>query len=106
MMLGCGLLVGNSSSGIIEAATLGVPVVNIGERQAGRERNANVIDVGWDAEEIEGAVRRAMTDEGFKRRVARRKNVYGDGKASGRIVKVLEGMAREGIGLEKRFVEG
>jgi len=103
---GGGLLVGNSSSGIIEAASLGWPVVNIGGRQAGRERNGNVIDVGWDAGEIEQAVRRATMDEGFRRRVGRRKNVYGDGRASGRIVGVLEGLAREGISLEKRFVEG
>ena len=46
LMLG-GLLVGNSSAGIIEAATFGCPVINIGDRQSGRERNANVIDVPW-----------------------------------------------------------
>ena len=46
-----GVLVGNSSSGIIEAATFGIPVVNIGDRQAGRERNGNVVDVAWSAGE-------------------------------------------------------
>jgi GDP/UDP-N,N'-diacetylbacillosamine 2-epimerase (hydrolysing) len=105
-LLTLGVLVGNSSSGIIEAATFGCAVVNIGERQAGRERNANVIDVDWDVDAIEKAVRRASTDEGFKRQVAQRKNVYGDGKAGTRIVTVLEQLAREGIGLEKRFVDG
>lgn len=100
----CGMLIGNSSSGIIEAASFGVPVVNIGQRQAGRERNGNVIDVGWDAGEISQAISKAMHDKSFLRRVAQRKNVYGDGKASGRIVKVLEAIARNGISLEKRFV--
>ncbi len=104
----CGLLVGNSSSGIIEAATFGVPVVNLGDRQAGRERCGNVLDVGWEegAAGIERALRRVLTDKAFARRVARRKNVYGDGKARGRIVKVLEKIAREGLPLEKRFVDG
>jgi GDP/UDP-N,N'-diacetylbacillosamine 2-epimerase (hydrolysing) len=105
-MMAGGLLVGNSSSGIIEAATLGVPAVNIGGRQAGRERSGNVMDAGWDAGEIERAVRRVLSDKALARRVARRKNVYGDGKASGRIAGVLERMAREGIKLEKRFVDG
>ena len=45
----CAVLVGNSSSGIIEAASFDTPVVNIGDRQRGRERGANVIDVAFDA---------------------------------------------------------
>ena len=105
MMTG-GLLVGNSSSGIIEAASMGVPVVNIGDRQAGRERNVNVIDVGWNAAEIEKALRRVLPDKCFARQVVRRKNIYGDGHASERTVAVLEKIAREGIALEKRFVDG
>ena len=90
-----GPLIGNSSSGIIEAATFGCPVVNIGERQTGRERSGNVIDVPWagptgGAMGIEKAIRRVLTDKAFARRVALRKNVYGDGHASERIVEVLE----------------
>jgi len=99
-------LIGNSSSGIIEAATFGIPVVNIGERQAGRERNDNVIDVAWNREKILDALVQAWEDRRFHRRVARRKNVYGDGKASERIVRLLEGLARAGgVGLEKRFCD-
>jgi GDP/UDP-N,N'-diacetylbacillosamine 2-epimerase (hydrolysing) len=105
-MMECGLLVGNSSSGIIEAATLGVPVVNIGDRQAGRERNGNVIDVGWDAAAIEQAVQRATSDRAFRRRLTGRRNVYGDGRTSQRIVKTLEELARAGgVPLEKRFCD-
>jgi UDP-N-acetylglucosamine 2-epimerase len=53
-------MVGNSSSGIIEAASLGLPVVNIGERQGGRERSGNVVDCAHDAEAIERAIRGAI----------------------------------------------
>lgn len=54
-------MVGNSSSGIIEAASLNLPVVNIGDRQLGRERSGNVIDCDHDAQHITGAIRRALT---------------------------------------------
>jgi len=106
MLMFGGVLVGNSSSGIIEAATFGIPVVNIGDRQAGRERNGNVVDVAWSAGEkgIAEAIGFAISDKTFLRGVAKRKNLYGDGRASQRIVGVLEGIAREGISLEKRFV--
>ena len=105
-----GILVGNSSSGIIEASTFGCAVVNMGDRQAGRERSGNVIDVPWEGKDggvmgLERALRRVMTDKAFARRVALRKNVYGDGRAAERIVTVLEGIAREGISTVKRFCD-
>lgn len=53
-------MVGNSSSGIIEAASFGLPVINIGERQAGRERSGNVIDCAHDADAIAAAIRDAL----------------------------------------------
>jgi UDP-N-acetylglucosamine 2-epimerase len=101
-----GILVGNSSSGIIEAATFGCAVVNIGDRQAGRERNENVIDVGWNAREIEAGILKGMRDEKFLKTVSRRRNIYGDGSASGKIVRILEGIATAGgMTLEKRFAD-
>ena len=101
-----GMLVGNSSAGIIEAATLRCAVVNIGHRQAGRERNGNVIDVSWEsgAAGIERAIRHAITDKAFRRRVESGKNLYGEGRAGKRIATVLERLAHTGIPLEKRFV--
>jgi UDP-N-acetylglucosamine 2-epimerase len=105
MVVFSSVLVGNSSSGIIEAASLGIPVVNVGTRQAGRERSGNVIDVGWEETPIMRGLKRALEDEAFRRNVARRKNIYGDGKASERIVAVLEGIARDGMPLEKRFAD-
>jgi GDP/UDP-N,N'-diacetylbacillosamine 2-epimerase (hydrolysing) len=78
------VMVGNSSSGIIEAASLGLPVINVGDRQAERERSGNVIDAPSDAKVIKSAVREALN-------APRREwiNVYGDGAAGDRIVDLL-----------------
>jgi len=105
-LAGSSMLIGNSSSGILEAASFGVSVINVGERQAGRERNGNVLDVPWGAgvAGIEGAIRRAMTDAAFRRRVATRRNLYGDGCAAERICRVLESI-RFPISSVKRFYD-
>lgn len=89
VMKHAGVMVGNSSSGIIEAASFGLPVVNVGNRQQGRMRPANVIDVEDDSRVISAAVQRALSPE-FQRLAASNLNPYGDGNAAGRIVAVLE----------------
>jgi GDP/UDP-N,N'-diacetylbacillosamine 2-epimerase (hydrolysing) len=88
------LLIGNSSSGIIEAASFALPAVNVGERQKGRERNANVLDVPWPAGKrgIQRAIHQALTNKEFMRKVTRRKNLYGDGHAAERLVKILDSL--------------
>ena len=78
------LLVGNSSSGIIEAASFGTPVLNIGSRQNLRERNANIIDVPTDPTAIAAGIAQAL--RGGRRLPA---NVYGDGTAAAHIVAAL-----------------
>ncbi len=83
------VMVGNSSSGIIEAPSFGLPVVNIGIRQEGRQRGKNVIDVGHNKLEIIGAIEMALTDKEFMAKVKKCENPYGDGKASQRIVDIL-----------------
>lgn len=83
-------LIGNSSSGIIEAPSFKLPVVNIGSRNVGREHADNVIFVDAKKEEIIKAIRIALYDEKFAEKVRECTNPYGDGKASERIVKVLE----------------
>lgn len=85
----CAAMVGNSSSGLIEAPSFGLPVVNIGTRQDGRVRAANVIDVGYNRTEIAGAIRRALVPE-FRARLQNLSNPYGDGHAAERIVAVLK----------------
>jgi len=81
-------MAGNSSSGIIEAASLQLPVVNIGLRQQGRPRSGNVIDCGDSAEEIQAALDRALSAE-FREHCRGVQNIYGDGHAAGRILQVL-----------------
>jgi UDP-hydrolysing UDP-N-acetyl-D-glucosamine 2-epimerase len=81
-------LVGNSSSGIMETASFGLPTVNVGARQQGRERAANVLDAAADAEKIVAAIRRALRTE-FRESLRGMSNPYGDGSASERIAEVL-----------------
>jgi UDP-N-acetylglucosamine 2-epimerase (non-hydrolysing)/GDP/UDP-N,N'-diacetylbacillosamine 2-epimerase (hydrolysing) len=83
------VMVGNSSSGIIEAPLFHLPVVNIGSRQKGRERSSNVIDVGYNKKEIAKAIKRALCDEKFRAKVKKCTSPYGDGKAGVRIAEIL-----------------
>ncbi len=85
-----GVLVGNSSCGIIEAPSFKLPVVNVGERQAGRERAGNVIDAPPEREAIAAAIHKALHDKDFRKSLDSLNNPNGDGHASERIVKVLE----------------
>jgi UDP-hydrolysing UDP-N-acetyl-D-glucosamine 2-epimerase len=77
-------LVGNSSVGIREASYIGVPVVNIGNRQQGRDRGANVLDVGHESKEIEAAIRAQLSRPHFES-----DPLYGNGHAGERIAEVL-----------------
>ncbi|WP_132052511.1 UDP-N-acetylglucosamine 2-epimerase [Pseudocnuella soli] len=77
-------LIGNSSVGIRECAYLGVPVVNIGTRQEGRDRGKNVIDVAHDAQQIKAAVQAQLTAGNYGRDYS-----YGDSNAGKKIAQVL-----------------
>jgi UDP-hydrolysing UDP-N-acetyl-D-glucosamine 2-epimerase len=99
------VMVGNSSSGLIEAPSFALPVVNIGRRQHGRLRAANVVDVGHGREEILAGLRRAL-DPAFRRGLAGLRNPYGDGHAAPRIVRVLAEVALGRRLVQKRFVDG
>ena len=83
------VMMGNSSSGIVEAPSFALPFVNIGNRQEGRERGKNVIDVKHNKQEIVKAVERALTDKEFLAEVKKCQSPYGDGKASQRIAEIL-----------------
>ncbi len=95
-------IVGNSSSGIIEAPSFGLPAINIGDRQEGRERGMNVIDVSHDRGAIRVAVGRALFDEEFKEQVRLGKNPYGDGRTAHRVVKILKNIEIDHDLLQKR----
>lgn len=86
-------LIGNSSSGIIEAATLKTPVINVGSRQDGRERNRNVVDVRAKVSDIKRAIKK-VSARAFRSSLKGR-NVYGDGKASARIYNILKKMLKK-----------
>ena len=92
----CALLLGNSSAGIIEAASFGTPVVNVGSRQNLRERNANVIDCEPTTDALAHALQTALTQG---RGLAQ--NVYGDGQAGPRIANWLAEIPLDAKVLEK-----
>ncbi|MBF0283104.1 MAG: UDP-N-acetylglucosamine 2-epimerase (hydrolyzing) [Magnetococcales bacterium] len=94
-------VVGNSSSGIIEAPFFRVPTVNLGDRQKGRLRAASVIDCPEQAEAIAAAIRRALSPE-FRASLAGMASPYGQGDAARKIVQVLRSFDLTGI-LKKEF---
>jgi UDP-N-acetylglucosamine 2-epimerase (non-hydrolysing)/GDP/UDP-N,N'-diacetylbacillosamine 2-epimerase (hydrolysing) len=82
------MLIGNSSSGIMETASFQLPTVNVGMRQQGRERARNVLDAAADKSSILKTIEIARTVE-FRQTLAGMANPYGDGHASEKIVQVL-----------------
>jgi UDP-hydrolysing UDP-N-acetyl-D-glucosamine 2-epimerase len=98
-------MVGNSSSGIIEAPSFALPVVNIGSRQAGRCRGSNVIDVPCERTVIQKALERVLSPE-FKAGLLKSTNPYWrDGRASERIVRKLVDMTIDDRLVTKCFVD-
>jgi UDP-hydrolysing UDP-N-acetyl-D-glucosamine 2-epimerase len=95
------VMVGNSSSGIIEAHIFHLPVVNIGSRQQGRERAGNVMDVGHDKNEIKTAIGKALSHD-FKEKINACSNPYGDGRASEKILRSLKELKMDERLLRKR----
>ncbi|MBX3396872.1 MAG: UDP-N-acetylglucosamine 2-epimerase (hydrolyzing) [Phycisphaerae bacterium] len=93
-------LIGNSSAGIIEAASFRLPVVNIGERQMGRVHPANVINSPCESAMIAAAVERAI-DPAFRESLADLRNPYGDGRASERIAEIVSKLPAAEILLRK-----
>ena len=96
-------MIGNSSSGIVEAPALEVPTVNIGDRQKGRLRAASVIDCGETREEIYAAIEAAL-DGGFHLCPAAAESPYGGGDAATRIKEILNRADLAGI-VVKRFFD-
>ena len=89
LLKNCKLIIGNSSSGIIESSTFKTPCVNIGRRQNNRYRAKNVIDVlNLNHKELEKAYKKALSSK-FKSTINKIKNPYGDGKSSKLIVDII-----------------
>lgn len=83
------LLIGNSSSGIVESAYFYLPTINVGNRQGNRERGRNVIDCGYDLESIKKAMEEAVS-AGFMKLCKKTESPYGDGTMAEKTVKIIE----------------
>lgn len=95
------LMVGNSSSGIMETASLALPTVNVGLRQHGRERARNVLDAEADKQSILEKIEKARCNR-FKSSLQGMTNPYGDGHAAERIVEILTSVPLDADLLRKR----
>ncbi len=84
------LMIGNSSSGIIESASFKLPVINIGDRQKGRRRSENIIDVKPEKNKILNAIDFALNDKDFLRKIKKCENKFGDGDSSQKIINILK----------------
>jgi UDP-N-acetylglucosamine 2-epimerase (non-hydrolysing)/GDP/UDP-N,N'-diacetylbacillosamine 2-epimerase (hydrolysing) len=89
-------MIGNSSSGIMEAASFALPAVNVGMRQQGRERARNVIDAPAETAAIVAAVAKALSPE-FRNSLRGMENPYGDGTAAQTIARVLTNVPLDGL---------
>lgn len=98
------ILIGNSSSGIIESSSLKLPVINIGTRQEGREKSTNVVDVDYKKEEILEAINYIELSD-YQKILENCINPYGDGKAAERIVNILKNIEIDNDLLNKKFFE-
>lgn len=95
-------MIGNSSSGIIEAASFGLPVVNIGNRQRGRFHGPNVLDAPCNRVAISDTIKTAISPR-FKRRISTLVNPYGTGNAAIKIVEKLKKVSLDQNLMLKRF---
>tara|TARA_Y100000590_G_scaffold256811_1_gene288416 strand:+ start:9350 stop:10492 length:1143 start_codon:yes stop_codon:yes gene_type:complete len=96
------ILVGNSSSGIHEAASFKVPVINIGSRQNGRMKPKNVINIKHHKKDILKAIHKARSFN-FKKKIRNIKNPYGDGKSSKKIVKIIKSLNLKNFETQKKI---
>ncbi len=98
----CSAVLGNSSSGIIEVPSFGIPTVNIGDRQKGRAHSETVIDCGNSVKEIEWAINKALSQE-FHVEISKYKNPYEGEQTSDKIMEVIREAVYAGINIKKEF---
>jgi UDP-N-acetylglucosamine 2-epimerase (non-hydrolysing)/GDP/UDP-N,N'-diacetylbacillosamine 2-epimerase (hydrolysing) len=97
------VLVGNSSSGIMEAPFLHVPSIDIGSRQSKRLQSLSVIDVNYDKDEIKKAIVKSIYNKHFLAKCKKTKSLYGQGYSSKKIVKLLENLDIEKVPIQKQL---
>ncbi len=96
-------LVGNSSSGIIEAPYLHVPSINVGTRQDGRLQAESIIDVRYNKNEIKKAINKCISNPSFLKNVKTCKSLYGNGDSAKKLVKILEDINLAKISIQKKM---
>lgn len=96
-------IIGNSSSGIMEAPFLHIPSINIGTRQEGRGKTKSIINVKYDKHEIKMAINKVLTDKKFLNSIKNQNDEYGNGTASKKIVQILEKLNFEKIAIQKKL---
>ena len=96
-------IVGNSSSGIMEAPFLHIPSINVGTRQKGRSKITSIINVGYKRKEIKKGIEKAINDKKFFALVKKQKNQHRNSNASKKIVRVLEQLELEKIPIQKKL---
>lgn len=98
------MVIGNSSSGLIEAPSFHIPTVNIGDRQRGRLQAETVINCRPEAKEIVSAMNHAMNSN-FQQKCRSAINPYGDGNAVEKIIQAINSMFAKGIDIKKKFYD-
>lgn len=99
------MVIGNSSSGIVEVPSFGVPTINIGDRQKGRIQAKSVINCAAQKNQILHAIDTASSD-GFRKSAAEAENPYGDGNTTGKIISVIKDKLLNGnLDLKKKFFD-
>lgn len=95
--------VGNSSAIMLESASFQTPVVNIGSRQSGRQHGENVLDVGYNRNQIRLAIKKSLEDKNYLNKLKKVTNPWGDGKTGPRVAKILENLHIDNDLLKKRI---
>jgi GDP/UDP-N,N'-diacetylbacillosamine 2-epimerase (hydrolysing) len=90
LLKGAKAVVGNSSLGLLEASFIGLPCVNVGERQRGRIAGLNVQFVDASRSAVRRALRKALFDGVYRARVRRARSPYGDGRTAARVIRFLK----------------
>lgn len=98
----CEILIGNSSSGIHEASTYKIPVINIGTRQNGRAKPKNVINVKYNRKEITKAIQKGLS-KNFHDKIKNIKNPYGDGNSAKKIIKIIKKLKLKNFNTQKKI---
>ena len=96
-------IIGNSSSGIMEAPFLHIPSINIGTRQEGRGKTESIMNVKYDKHEIKMAINKTLTDKKFLNSIKNQNNEHGNGTSSKKIIQILEKLNFEKISIQKKL---